>query len=134
MTEKLKQASVQPGTSIVQGDTTAEPVDPTGSSSVVTCASLASYFYEKVDDAKQNQGLEATDETSYYVVTLLESFAQADTLYGVDADGHRRDEALAMILAKAVESNSNDTIGHYRRLGDTSLFISGFFGDSLRRR
>lgn len=134
MTNKLKQDPVQPGTPIVQGDTTAEPVHPTGSSPVVTYESLASYFYEKVGDAKQNQGLEATDETSYYVINLLESFAQADMLYGVDAEGNRRDEALAMILAKAVSSHPGETIGHYRRLGDMSLFISGFFADSLRGR
>ena len=138
MTEKLKRgvlvvdetttsATIEEETSVVSGLEDKPP------RSVVTCSSLASFFYEAVGDARQNQGLEATDETSYYVVSLLESFAQADLLYGVGEEGRRRDEALALLMARAMSSSSGDRINEFRRLGDMSLFISGFFSDSLRR-
>lgn len=111
------------------------PVDQsTESGGVLTCTSLAAYFHETLNQARANQGLETTDATAYYVVNLLDSFAQADRLYTLSPEGRREDEALAQLLARAVESQPGERAEHYRRLGDVALFVSGFFADSLRRR
>lgn len=101
---------------------------------VLPCTSLASYFRGAVTKARHNQGLDATDAAEFYVVSVLESFADADQLFGVDEEGNRIDEALAISLSKAVESHRHEKINRFRELGDRSLFISGFFADSLRRR
>jgi hypothetical protein len=107
---------------------------PEDDGAVLPCTSLASYFRSAVGKARQNQGLEATDTAEYYVVNVLESFADADQLFGVDEDGNRVDEAMAITLCKALDSHYHEKINHFRQLGDRSLFISGFFADSLRRR
>ncbi len=103
-------------------------------SMVVAYPSLGAYFHEAVDVACSRQGLEATPSSSYYVVSVLESFADAEELYPLGDDGRRREEALAQLLQAALEESSAGRVQHYRRLGDLALFVSGFFADSLRRR
>ena len=107
---------------------------PASEGTLVKYTSLAAYFHESLEEARCNQRLEATDASEFYVVSLLESFTDADILFGLDEDGQRRDDALAMILHRAVFDARGSAIEHYRRLGDVALYIAGFFADSLRRR
>ena len=67
--------------------------------------------------------------TSFYVVNLLTGFVHLDRSAARD-----RDEALGVRLAKALQSAGMAQRDSLRRVGDQSLFISGFFADSLNRR
>ena len=44
------------------------------------------------------------------------------------------EQPLALRLAQALESGGMQQRRHLRQIGDLSLFISGFFSDSLRRK
>ena len=48
-------------------------------------------------------------------------------------DGSVQAEPLALILLRALQSDRRTRAASLRRLGDTALFVSGFFGDSLAR-
>jgi hypothetical protein len=101
---------------------------------VLQYTSLAAYFHEQVVAARSDQGLAATQPAEFYVVTMLESFSHADTLFRADEAGKRDTEALAQILHRAVfETTPGKQLDHYRRLGDLALYLSGLFADSLRR-
>ena len=101
---------------------------------LVQCTSVAAYFHEQVVAARNDQGLDATQSVEFYVVTILESFTHADTLFRVDEAGKRDSEALAQILQRATfETTPGKQLDHYRRLGDLALYLSGLFADSLRR-
>lgn len=84
------------------------------------------YFRELVHTALQNQQLDAHEITSYYVVNLLAGFVHVD---GAAAE----DEPLAIRFAKALQAGGSEQRDGLRRVGDLSLFISGFFSDSLSR-
>ena len=87
--------------------------------------SAVEYFKELVDGALARQGLNAGELTAYYVVNLLAGFLQRQT----------DDEVpLAIRLANALESGGTRQRVSLREIGDSSLFISGFFSDSLRRK
>jgi hypothetical protein len=64
--------------------------------------------------------------TSYYVVNLLAGFVHLDRAPTAGAD-----EPLGVRFAKALQSPGSVQRDGLRRVGDTSLFISGFFSDSL---
>lgn len=130
MTQEHKQRE----TALVDEAQVDQSTESDGKGGVLTCTSLTAYFHEALDQARANQGLETTDAAAYYVVNLLDSFAQADRLYALGPEGRREDEALALMLARALESQPTERAEHYRRLGDVALFVSGFFADSLRRR
>ena len=87
--------------------------------------SAAEYFKELVEGALAHQRLDAGELTAYYVVNLLTGFLQRP------ADD---DAPLAIRLAQALESGGFHQRTSLREIGDLSLFVSGFFSDSLRRK
>ena len=91
----------------------------------------AEYFKGLVEEALERQRLRATELTSYYLVDLLCRFMRPDRRIPFYDD---TSEPLALRLAKALESGGMEQRARLRNLGDFSLFTSGFFSDSLRRR
>lgn len=88
----------------------------------------AEYFRSLVESALEHQHVKAADLTSYYLVNLLCGYVRFGASAALD------DEPLALRLAKALETGGEEQRARLRSLGDMSLFVSGFFSDSLRRR
>jgi hypothetical protein len=91
----------------------------------------AEYFNGLVESALARQNLRATELTSYYLVDLLCRFVRPDSRIPFYED---IDRPLALRLARALESGGMEQRARLRNLGDCSLFVSGYFSDSLRRR
>jgi hypothetical protein len=89
----------------------------------------AEYFKDLVEGALEHQRLKIADDTSFYLVNLLCAYVRLD-----DAGTPLHDEPLALRLARALETGGAEQRALLRRLGDVSLFVSGFFSDSLNRR
>jgi len=88
--------------------------------------SAVEYFKELVEGALAHQGITVGELTSFYVVHLLTGFLQRSAAN--DA------EPLALKLAAALESGGLRQRTTLKEIGDVSLFVSGFFADSLRRK
>jgi hypothetical protein len=88
--------------------------------------SAVEYFKDLVDGAIARQGVAAGELTAFYVVQLLTNFLQRPA----DDDV----EPLAMKLARALDADGPQQRNSLKQIGDASLFISGFFSDSLRRK
>src|ERR1700676_3715938 len=88
--------------------------------------SAVEYFKELVDGALARQQIGAGELTAFYVVRLLAGFLEQPA-------GHE-EEPLALRLAQALEAGGVRQRTNLRQIGDSSLFISGFFSDSLRRK
>lgn len=93
---------------------------------VVRRESAIEFFKELVDGALARQHVVATEMTSFYVVHLLAGYLQRPV-----GDG---EAPLALQLAEALDRGGVEQRESLRRIGDRSLFISGFFADSLRRK
>ena len=91
--------------------------------------SALEYFKELVDGALARQGLAAQELTAFYVVQLLASFLQRPAAGSDDEDA-----PLAFRLAQALESGGSRQRATLKEIGDVSLFVSGFFSDSLNRK
>ena len=91
--------------------------------------SAVEYFKELVDGALSHQGLATQELTAYYVVQLLASFLQR----GI-AQGEEDATPLAVRLARALDSGGVRQRASLKEVGDVSLFVSGFFSDSLNRK
>jgi hypothetical protein len=87
--------------------------------------SAVEYFKDLVHAALARQHVRAGELTSYYVVNLLAGFLERR---------HEDDAPLAFRLARALEMNGLAQRDGLREVGDLSLFISGFFSDSLARK
>ena len=93
--------------------------------------SPAEYFRDLIESALARRHLRANELTSYYLVDLLCRFVRPDQRIPFNDD---TGEPLALRLARALESGGMEQRARLRNLGDFSLFISGYFPDSLRRR
>lgn len=90
----------------------------------------AEYFKELVESALSRQQLRANELTSYYLVDLLCRFVRPDQRIPYNDDSG---EPLALRLGRALDSAGLEQRARLRNLGDFSLFMSGFFSDSLHR-
>ena len=95
--------------------------------------SAQEWFREMVSDVLTHRRLKVQEVTEFYLVNLLTSFLEKERLFVETAEGTVEAEPLAFILLKALATDRRARIAHLRRLGDTALFVSGFFGDSLSR-
>jgi hypothetical protein len=87
--------------------------------------SAVEYFKELVEAAMMRQRIVAGELTAFYVVQLLAGFLRRRA---------EDDEPLALRLVRALESGGARQRATLREIGDVSLFVSGFFSDSLRRK
>jgi hypothetical protein len=90
--------------------------------------SPAEYFKELVETAIEHQHIAVHNLTSFYLVNLLTGFVQFDRSSPTAAD-----EPLGIRLARALQAGGSRQRDGLREVGDLSLFISGFFADSLTR-
>lgn len=95
---------------------------------VVRNESPTEFFRELVETAMQRQRLAAAEHTSFYVVNLLTGFMRVDRCREA-AD----EEPLGVRFVKALQTGGSAQRDGLRQVADRSLFISGFFSDSLNR-
>ena len=91
------------------------------------------YFRELVSDGLACRRLRVQEATEFYLVNLLAQRLQRERLLGGGMEGAEEGEPLAFILKRALEGDREARWRNLKRLGDTALFVSGFFGDSLAR-
>lgn len=105
--------------------------ETSSSDRVVPVANLLDYFRTSVEGVIAEHGVEVKPHATYYVVNLLTLFSRSEELYDDDGEVFGL-KPLALMLADASDAPSpeqrNSTL---QRIGDVSLFISGFFADSL---
>jgi len=88
--------------------------------------SAVEYFKDLVDRALTHQGVATQELTSYYVVQLLAGFLHEPE--------NLDDGPLSVRLAQALESGGMRQRASLKQIGDLSLFIAGFFSESLNRK
>jgi hypothetical protein len=89
----------------------------------------AAYFKEQVEASLARQHVHAGDLTEYYLVNLLCQYVRLDQQASPEYA-----EPLAVRLIRAMETGGPEQRTRLRSLGDFSLFMTGFFSDSFRRR
>jgi hypothetical protein len=86
--------------------------------------SLEPFFQEAVDQALKEQGVAADPFTEHYLVQLLATYASQP----ID------DSPLGLKMLAAASAEPRERRERLREVGDTSLFVSGFWTESFARR
>lgn len=90
---------------------------------VTLAASVDEFFREVVSDALDAVDVDASESASWYLVGLLGDFATA----------RLTDEPLGLKLATAARTEPGERVRTLKQVGDTSLYVAGFFAESLSR-
>jgi hypothetical protein len=89
---------------------------------VTLASSVDEFFHEAVADALGSVDLEASEPASWYLVGLLGDFTHA----------RLPDEPLGVKLAQP-GTDPGERVRTLKQVGDTSLYVAGFFAESLTR-
>jgi hypothetical protein len=89
---------------------------------VTLAASVDEFFHEVVNEALSAIDLDASEPAGWYLVGLLGEFTTA----------RLSDEPLGLKLAN-VAANPEQRVRTLKEVGDTSLYVAGFFAESLTR-
>jgi len=89
---------------------------------VTLAASVDEFFHEAVTQALTAVELDASEPAEWYLVGLLGEFTRARV----------SDEPLGIKLA-APGADPGERVRTLKHVGDTSLYLAGFFADSLHR-
>lgn len=96
----------------------------------------AEYFHAALSGALDELRVRASEHAKQYLVSLLSKFIFMENLYPEDPAGEgKRIETLTEKLALAMEEESTEArLQRFREMGDYSLYIAGFFSESLSRK
>ena len=93
------------------------------------------FFYELLTDAMKRQTYRPTPYTQVYLLNLLTQFMTTEALFMRDEEGNYRQEPLALMVKEAIETPHAEAQRLlFRQVGDVSLYVAGFFQDSLNRK
>jgi hypothetical protein len=93
------------------------------------------FFHELVTEAMQRQKVKVLPETEAYLVGLLNQFLTTENLYVQDSEGRMQEEPLALMVKEALEvPQPENQKAMFRKIGDISLYVAGYFQDSLNRK
>ncbi len=90
-----------------------------------TSADPSAFFLEMVNYAIDQRKLKTHSAVNSYLAKLLEQYMVAENL---------NQQTLAELYLTATNADGKQKIDLLKRLGDSALYISGFFGDSLQRK
>ena len=89
------------------------------------------FFREQLERAMEHQKVSTSQFTEYYLVNLLASCVKGE----LPPSEEGFDETpLAILYVRAVHASRLERTRILRTMGDTALFMSGFFSDSLNRK
>lgn len=98
---------------------------------LVTASNMREYFREAVVTARQKTRVTMSEHAEAYVVHLLCEFARSENAWAGTDRGEK--PAMAVLLSRAQEADPGEAVRIYKHMGDSSLYLSGFFQESVER-
>ena len=103
--------------------------------STILLESARDFFVDRVEDAVKRVKFDPLPLSRRYLVDLLEHYMFSSNLFPKDDEtGRSKRETLAELYLRAQTAPTPMRTDLFKKLGDSSLYISGFFGDSLSRK
>ena len=99
---------------------------------VVDLVDPKDYFHGQIEQATGKLQIRLSDDIEFYLVNLLCEFIKPADMT-ID-ELNLMDTPLALILKKATESAPSTQLKIYKKLGDISLYVAGYFQDSFNRK
>lgn len=97
--------------------------------------STKDFFNDIVQEAIVARKMSTFPMAQNYLVSILENYIHTNNLFDTQTEnGKLTRDTLAETFLKAQNSNSIVKFELLKKLGDVSLYVSGFFADSLSRK
>jgi hypothetical protein len=101
--------------------------------SIETHTTLEGFFGDLIREAMAAERLVLDDGCVQYLLQLCRELARSEALFEVARPGENGTPALVWLYEKAQTSDRGLKFQAYRKLGDVSLVVSGFFAPHIER-
>ena len=92
------------------------------------------FFQALVKTGLSESGIQVSPSVKHYLSELLQFYIFSDHLFSeMSASGKKQMNSLAELYLNS-QTSQEDSSHHLKKIGDMSLYISGFFRDSLKRK
>lgn len=92
---------------------------------------LKEYFADLLENALKEEEVNIENISKDYIANMLGSFMYSEALFSIKKN-ESGTPSLTWLYEKAVNSSGSQRLVAYQHLGDTALFVSGFFNDHIR--
>ena len=92
------------------------------------------FFHSIVEEAASLRSIQTSPMSRSYISELMYQYVWTSNLFELKEDGRWQQSTLAEQYLKANQAPSPHKEKMLKKLADSSLYISGFFGDSLKRK
>ncbi len=97
--------------------------------------STREFFVDVVEEAVAARNMKTFPLARNYLVSILDNYVTTTNLFDSQSEnGKLTRETLAETFLKAQSANPTVKVEMLKKLGDVSLYVSGFFSDSLNRK
>lgn len=97
--------------------------------------SAQEFFENAISEAMSETGTHTTVQVRTYLTQLLKQYILTENLFDeTDSSGRKTRDTLAELYLRAHAVDLPERFELLKKLGDSSLYISGFFSDSLQRK
>ena len=99
---------------------------------IVHRTNTTEFFRSRIHAAISHSGSETSEMTEFYLVNLLDQYREVSKLFAEEGDGPVL-KPLALILDEAQDADPVVKRACLKRLGDTALYVAGFFTDYVHQ-
>ncbi len=99
---------------------------------VVLVGNMREYFRETLQQSLKHRGVQLSELGQVYVVNLLTEFARSEHVFAGTDRGDR--PVLVEMMARAQECEPQEAVRLYKHMGDSSLYLSGFFPGAVEKK
>lgn len=103
------------------------------SSGLVLENSLQCYFFDQLTQLNKKSSSPLSNEAIFYSSLVMDRFGVTHHLFD-NKEGKVSEKILGIKLMESVHLSKEKRKRELKDIGDTALFISGFFSDSLNRK
>ncbi len=109
--------------------------DPnTSKSEIVLETSLQSFFYDQLLEINQKCASPLPHEAIYYSSLVMDHFGESGKYFELTDEGKVREKTLGVKLLEASNETRTTQRNMLKDVGDTALFLCGYFSDSMNRK
>lgn len=96
-------------------------------------SSLQSFFFDKLQEVNKKSTRPASNQEIFYLSVVLDQFGESKKYFD-EEEGKPREKMLGMKLLETSQQSEAQRKRSLREIGDTALFVCGYFHESLNSK
>jgi hypothetical protein len=102
-------------------------------SNLIIAPNLFSFFFEGLNELNNKSTCPVPQEVIFYSSVVLDKYSLTDSFFEVN-EGRVREKILGIKLLEAHQFNKEEKRKVFQEIGDTALFLCGYFSESVNRK